>query len=384
MKETTLMRHRIRLTAPIALLLALFCQAESATRPADAWPLYAQAAARMAEGNKLGISCPAASNLEYNPFPPVPPEWHRLMKASWDFNTTAREQVHAARAIDTVHWPVTTKDGDPQSRYLSSCRNIAMEIGDAALYQHLRGNDAAAIESLRDLLHLVELFDADSEELVIQSLVSTGIEALSLERLNVVTSDARLTSDKSDRVHLQANTARLLIRRLYTADDPIDRFAAVLKRDIARTKRLNYPEYDATSVTRLTTTVHRLWMERNLTAMSLACHVYHFEKSRWPAAVADLLPYLPAAPVDASGPMGYVLIKAGRPDGADRPLVYSRNGAAAKDQLFYRVDEPQFGYYTQDGSDRPAKLQRQGGQFRDVTLWPAVRPKPAATTKAMN
>jgi hypothetical protein len=384
MKETTLMRHRIRLTAPIALFLALFCRAEPAMTLTDAWPLYAQAAARIGEGNKLGIWCPAASNLEYNGFPPFPPEWHRLMKASWDFNGAAREQIHAARAIETIHWPAKIKDGKVEVRYLNLLRNIANEVADAALYEHVTGHDADAVESLRDLFHLADLIDADPEELPVQLLVAVGIRAIALDRLNIITSEVSLTADGANLVPLQADTVRLLIRQSFTVEGPSKLLTTVLKNESAIAQRENFKPMESASIDRLTITLNRLWMERNLTAMALACHLYHFEKSRWPAATADLLPYLPAAPVDASGPMGYVLIKAGRPDGADRPLVYSRNRAGAKDELFYRVDEPQFGYYTQDGSDRPATLQRPGGQFRDVTLWPAVRPKPSATTQAMN
>ena len=378
------MRHRIRFTAPIALLLALFCQAEPATTPADAWPLYAKAAARIAEGNKLGINCPAASNLEYAGYPPFPPEWHKLMKATWDFNAAAREQVHAARAIEAIHWPAIIKDGKVDVSYHSSLRNIANEVADAALYQHVMGHDADAVESLRDLFHLADLLDADPEELAVQSLLAVGIRAIALDRLNIITSETTLTSDRANRVQIQADTVRLLIRQLFTVEGPSNLLPTLLKNESAIARRENFKPMEPATIDRLTITLNRLWMERNLTAMSLACHLNRFEKSRWPAGTADLLPYLPAAPVDASGPMGYVLVKAGRPDGADRPLVYSRSEAGAKDELFYRVDEPQFSRYTQDGSDRPVKLQRQGGQFRDLTLWPAIRPRPAATTQAMN
>ena len=57
----------------------------------------------------------------------------------------------------------------------------------------------------------------------------------------------------------------------------------------------------------------------------------------------------------------------GLPDGSDRPLVYSR--AESKDGLFFRIDAPQYGWYSGDGSFRPANQQKRGGQFRDVTRW---------------
>ena len=75
------------------------------------------------------------------------------------------------------------------------------------------------------------------------------------------------------------------------------------------------------------------------------------------------------------------LIKAGLPDGSDRPLVYSLSGA--KDGLFFRTNQPAYSFYTGDGSHKPESKQKQGGQFRDVASWalpegthnaPATRP----------
>jgi hypothetical protein len=37
--------------------------------------------------------------------------------------------------------------------------------------------------------------------------------------------------------------------------------------------------------------------------------------------------------------------------------------------MLYRIDEPQYGFYVSDGSNLPPIQRKQGGQFRDVTLW---------------
>ena len=122
-------------------------------------------------------------------------------------------------------------------------------------------------------------------------------------------------------------------------------------------------------------------MERNFGAMTLACHIFRFEKSRWPASLDELLPYLPAAPKDAWGAMGYALVKGGLPDGSDRPLIYSHY--QSKDGMLYRIDGPQYSLYQSDGTDRPAKEQQEGGQFRDLALWAPPRNKTGPTLRSL-
>ncbi len=50
----------------------------------------------------------------------------------------------------------------------------------------------------------------------------------------------------------------------------------------------------------------------------------------------------------------------------------------APTKLAYRVDEPQFGFYRNDGTDGPRSEQKRTGPFRDVTLW-QPKPLPAGT-----
>jgi len=79
-------------------------------------------------------------------------------------------------------------------------------------------------------------------------------------------------------------------------------------------------------------------------------------------------------------PLGYVLIPGGLPNGSDRPLVYSR--CDMTDGLFFRRDEPEYAYYSSDGSRNSQKNMKHGGQFYDVARWqPPNRPGP--TTQAL-
>ena len=109
--------------------------------------------------------------------------------------------------------------------------------------------------------------------------------------------------------------------------------------------------------------------EQTFAAMSLACHLFFHDRERWPTSLGELVPaYLPHQSVDPWGDghqiIGYVIVKAGLPDGADRPMVYSRCGIAGK--LFYRVDEPEYGFYTNDGTNADRPHHNPSGQFRDV------------------
>ena len=85
----------------------------------------------------------------------------------------------------------------------------------------------------------------------------------------------------------------------------------------------------ASSMNRALETDMRGRVERRMAAVALAAQLYRADHGgAWPAKLEDLVPqYLPAVPRDplAPGdtPLRYLLVKHGRPDGQDRPVVYS-------------------------------------------------------------
>lgn len=189
-------------------------------------------------------------------------------------------------------------------------------------------------------------------------------------RLDVITSDVALTNDPADTKKLQISTAKALIGQLYSDKDPEPRYADLLRREEAAAK------IDTTQKERFLTQLRRGQMEYNLAAMSLACHLFQFDKHRWPASIEELTAYLPEAPRDAWGPMGYVVVNR-QPGNVERPLVYSRCNSTGG--LFYPTSEPQYSWFPGVGpGDR-----KQGGQFRDVTLWAPAHPNPAPTTQPL-
>jgi len=119
-----------------------------------------------------------------------------------------------------------------------------------------------------------------------------------------------------------------------------------------------------------------------LTATALACRLFAFENSRWPVSIDELRAYLPKAPADAWGPIGYVLVRHGLPNGGDRPLVYSRMNAEGNAKLAYPLAEPNYGFYTDLGGGRG---KMHPGQFRDVTWWtPTEATKKGPVVQVLN
>ncbi|MDB5296857.1 MAG: hypothetical protein JWO31_2840 [Phycisphaerales bacterium] len=369
-----------------ALCLFVLTFATAACRADDAWPLYRQAGERIEAGDRLGKSSPSATNMAYTGYPPYSPEWERVASAAYEYNAPALADVRRASAMTAAAWPAERVDGHPSYAHLDALRNITNQVGDAALLEHVRGGDASAVARVRDLLHLADLLDDGRPGPILQPLVAAGIRAVALDRLLIVNSGIRLT-DQPTTAAIPATTATTpataggkavsvadvdaLIRQLFVRDPETavaraDRLVGGARAEDSKT----YAK--AEEAERVRTVFRRDVTERNLVAMALACRLFRFRNQRWPASLDELAALLPAPPADAAGPMGYALVKAGLPDGGDRPLVYSRAGVPAGGRPAYPTAEPQFSHYSNyvPGNRIPP------GQFRDVTLWPG-KPDPA-------
>jgi hypothetical protein len=349
----------------LALSAAVVARADD-----DAWPLYQKAAATIRLGDKAGVMAPAASDTGNEPFSAA---WDRQEKAAYEHNAAALDDVHRAASIQEARWPVIKKKNDVVLGYLSELRNVANEVADASLYDHIHGNDVLAMQRIGDLLHVPELLDKPKDELLIQGLVSVGLRAITMSRMQMIATGLRIQRDGgNDPNAVSVSEVKNMIRRLFSTNtDPTPIVNELVKHEKNLNPDARLPEE---SVSKAALTYRRIRMEQNLMAMSLACHLFYFDKSRWPTSLDEVQGYLPAAPVDAWGPMGYVLIRGGTPDGKDRPLVYSRcDGDGNK--LAYPTREPQYSFYTNSYLG-VAKNAHSPGQFRDVTLWTPVKPLP--------
>ena len=370
----SLTRGLWRALALIAVMLT--GEAAVAARPATAAPatrpgfdLYLSAA------EAIETDSPAMSTLDYPDHPPFGKAWTELAEASWARNGRTRALARVARAVETVDW--STANG---KQYLRGTRRVAQVLTDAALYRHVRGDDAAAMELIRDALHLARLLRQEPAAPAggARLLVGAGIERLTYQRLLVITSSASLAADAGRAGAVPVSNAKALVGDLLA---PRPAAAEVLPAMFGPED--TSPEFRAQSIESAARTLNRAAAERLMVAVALSAHVFRFEKGRWPLALAEMVPAdLPRAPLDPFGdgtqPIGYALIPAGLPDGSARPLVYTRDNSP--DGLRYRTDGPQYSSYEDDGSTNPSSKQLKTGQFRDIAVWTPVNPPPANLT----
>lgn len=129
---------------------------------------------------------PSSSTLYWAEYPPYPPAWHKLADAAVRANGPAFTLARAARPHPRSDWG--TRYTSPllmsPTMTLNTSRELANQLADAALYEHVQGDDAAAIEYARDVLHLSR--SLDQETTLIHHLVAIGIEAVALQRLMII------------------------------------------------------------------------------------------------------------------------------------------------------------------------------------------------------
>lgn len=129
-------------------------------------------------------------------------------------------------------------------------------------------------------------------------------------------------------------------------------------------------------MTRVVEQMFRIRGERRAAAISLAVQLYRADhRGQWPRKLQQLVPtYLTAVPVDPyradRGPMGYVILPGGLPDGSGRPLVYYEAGIDAPTAL---DTEPLYQWRTGQNPDG-SRLRSEVRQYRDLARWsPAKR-----------
>jgi hypothetical protein len=323
----------------------------------DAISLYLRAA------DEVKVDGPSNSNLAFPDSPPFGDEWTRLAREAWEAHGPSRALAREARAATATHWPA----GDEKAQ-IAMLRRLSCDVADAALYAQTQGDHAGAVELSRDDLHMAEVLERGPNKSVIHALVAAGMTAQAANRLLLIASDVALTRDGKDAKALDVAAARELVAHLLDQRDPSDQLVEIL--GPKGSPAWSDPKI---SVDRIIETLNRCNAERTFAAMSLACHLFRFDTGRWPRDLGELSPkYLPRVPLDPWGDgkqtFGYALIKAGLPDGGDRPLVYSRCGLS--DGLSYRTDDPQYGYYNAPRVQTEAGVRiMQTGQFRDVARW---------------
>jgi hypothetical protein len=147
-------------------------------------PLYLEAS-RIAKEKALWS--PSSSSMSYPDSFPFPPRWHRMADRSVEGNQPVLALVRKARGFRRFDWGVrvempVTMPWD----YLSGVHNLANLGGDAALHAHVNGDDAAALEYVRDVMHAGRAVDTNPTTVATHLTSVYSIEANVLGRLEMI------------------------------------------------------------------------------------------------------------------------------------------------------------------------------------------------------
>lgn len=157
----------------------------------NAWVLIRQAA-RLDDGS----SAPANGQLEYPGYPPFGAAWEQAAAASEAANAgvfpLARQARGRPRSQLRQGYTSPLFSGTLAAG-LTDSRKLANTLTDGVLHRHLRGDDAEAVERLRDTLHVADSVHQDGT--IISQLIAIGITALDNERTQVIAPGLRVSAD---------------------------------------------------------------------------------------------------------------------------------------------------------------------------------------------
>lgn len=383
---------------------------------------------RQAMTNSPVVDVPASSALSFRNELPYPPAWHAMMNKAYPAYSGIYPLVRQARLIGQVDHgplsptgPIVTSVTPGFSQY----RQLANVLGDTALYHHFRGDDAAALETISDLLFLS---DATAEyPFLVAKLVAEGIRSLAVNRLLVICIDLKISPSENRATSIPAGPAskaqvELLIATLLHDEiighwyasalyeegifdlDMIDtrnlrilrplnmlavaqalateeaRASAMLEGSFASAaSKHNQPQRWAMSLfhlapdNRLPMISFRLRTAQRVAAISLATALYRDDHGSYPGTLNELVPvYLPSVPADpmssVGAPVGYMIIA-----GGSRPILIS----AGDDGIMQTKNEstiPLSAMYDYNNTrGRPCD-----DQYTDLSAWKDPAPPPPA------
>jgi hypothetical protein len=135
---------------------------------------------------EMSATGPHQSSGEFTEYPPFPPAWHKLAGEMVAANGPVFPLLREARAHDAFDWGMRlpTPASAVLLPHLNQSRGLCNFLTDAALREHASGNDAAALELIRDARHVSRA--VGSQPFLVSHLVSTGCDALALHRLQVI------------------------------------------------------------------------------------------------------------------------------------------------------------------------------------------------------
>jgi hypothetical protein len=172
----------------------------------NAWIVQLKAAVAIIPG----VDSPRSSNDTYRDYPPYPSYWMKRAAASEKVHQPVFSLLRQARALP--HANIRSGFGSPAimgvfTPSLNQVRHLANIAGDGALYAHVSGDDAEAIDRTLDVMHLAASLRGDP--MIVSQLVATGIDALAMDNLQVIAPGLRI-----DRTEIAHSATRPQIRSI--------------------------------------------------------------------------------------------------------------------------------------------------------------------------
>lgn len=163
------------------------------------------------------LSGPRNGTIDYENYPPYPPEWWKLALASEKVNGNVLKLAREARGRSRFQLRQRLTSPIDAMAHANEFKGAANIVSDSALYQHLTGNDAQALEQVRDVLYLA--VGARHDPFLVAQLVANGIDTIACETLQVIGPGLRFYSlfgsHPADREQVRRIIADLLDERLF-------------------------------------------------------------------------------------------------------------------------------------------------------------------------
>lgn len=377
-----------------------------------AMPDDKNAATRIRKAAKMIVaddSGPRNSSLEYGPELPYPQKWFELAEQMMVTHEELLKAVRQARSCPRASWnPVMS--GRPSAWMqsgmgsLSEVRALSNIVADAALLEHFKGNDAAALEYVRDHIGLADASAA--RPFMVSHMVTTGIRAQTAGMVLVISTelriaDARRPSGATNGQEATRQQCKEIIASLLDNRRVREEFARMMREErvfainemhaqgqlalehyqavmpghlewydcladdlptahLAAVKEEPLVKIAATSYDRYLELRPLMIASRTAAAIGVAARMYREDHGQYPHALKDLVPeYLPQVPADPYSPKGEpMLYRAGT-----RPMV----GSVGSDGIDNQAPTPARPNYTMA---RP-KSGEPDDRWVDLTAWRA-------------
>ncbi len=176
------------------------------------------------------IESPTNSNLDYFDYLPYPPKWMQLAEASEKANGKAFSILRQSRPLKSAQYRRNlTSLWTASTGYINSGRELTNAVSDGAIYAHLKGDDAEALERLFDAMHVAS--SCRQDDFLISQLVSLGMDSKACTFAQLIAPGLHLDSRTSTRPNTRQQVRSMIDQLL---DDhsigPPSRRALVIER----------------------------------------------------------------------------------------------------------------------------------------------------------